>query len=149
MPAYSPQSAARLSTCHSDLQKVFGRVIETFDHSIECGERNKAEQDKAFAEKRSTTPWPGSKHNRRPSDAVDAMPWPYSWRDLEGKNGAFVQQKALLRCGMFIGYVLRVAEEMHAAGEISARIVSGVDWDGDWNVAEHSFVDVPHFQRAV
>ena len=149
MPHYSKQSEERLSTCHPDIQNVFHRVIETFDHSILCGERGKEEQNKAVADKRSTTPWPGSRHNRKPSYAVDAMPFPYSWRDLEGKNGSFVQQKALLRCGMFIGYVIRTAEEMFAAGEITAPLASGVDWDGDWNVAEHSFIDVPHFQRRV
>lgn len=155
MPKYSPQSEGRLSTCHADLQKVFRKVLETFDHTIECGERSQEEQHKAFLEHRSEIDWPDpslpgpGKHNRKPSDAVDAMPFPYSWPDIEGKGGQDVQKKALLACGIFIGYVIKTAEEMFAAGEISAMIDSGVDWDHDYNVKEHSFIDVPHFQRRV
>src|SRR5574341_727209 len=141
MPAYSPQSEGRLSTCHEDIQKVFRHVLaQGVDHSILCGSRDKAEQDKAVSEGRSKTPWPRSKHNGLPANAVDAMPYPYTWEDLDGKNGARMQLLAMTRVGMFIGYVLATADEMFSRGEITARIRSGVDWDGDWNVMEHGFI---------
>jgi peptidoglycan L-alanyl-D-glutamate endopeptidase CwlK len=119
------------------------------DHSIICGERTKTDQDKAVAGGYSKTPWPKSKHNQSPSSAVDAMPYPFSYDDLDGKNGTRVQFHALLRQGMFIGYVLAVADEMYVNHEISAKIRSGVDWDGDWNLAEHRFTDMPHFERSM
>jgi len=147
MPVYSQQSEGRLSTCHSDLQKVFRRVLEVFDHTIECGFRNKDAQDNAVLTGHSQTPWPTSKHNKIPSEAVDAMPWPYSYADLEGKNGKGVQLRALVRCGMFIGYVIATADEMYAKGEIEAPITTGVDWDNDKNVIEERFLDLPHYQR--
>jgi peptidoglycan L-alanyl-D-glutamate endopeptidase CwlK len=149
MPVYSPQSEGRLSTCHEDIKRVFHRVIETVDHTIICGTRNKEEQDKAVAEGRSKTPWPKSKHNGLPSNAVDAMPYPFSWADLDGKNGTHMQLLAIMKTGMFIGYVLATADEMYAKKEISAPIRSGVDWDGDWNIAEHKFIDMPHFERSI
>lgn len=149
MNRYSPQSEGRLSTCHPDIKKVFRKVLESFDHSIECGWRDEQAQNKAVADGRSKTPWPKSKHNSSPSDAVDAMPWPYSYADIEGRSGAAVQYRALIRCGMFIGTVLAVADELYARGEISAPLTSGVDWDNDRDIAETAFMDVPHFQRRV
>ena len=149
MPFYSQKSKERLSTCHSDLQKVFSRVIEVFDHTIECGFRGKEEQDEAVAGGFSKTPWPSSKHNKQPSEAVDAMPWPYTYADLEGKNGEAEKVRALIRCGMFIGYVLAVADDMFAQGEIETRLTTGVDWDNDFNIQEERFLDMPHFQRRV
>lgn len=147
MNVYSPQSAGRLSTCHEDLQKVFRRVLPQFDHTIECGRRGKEDQDKAVAEGRSKTPWPTGKHNSDPSEAVDAMPWPYSYDDLDGKNGTRRQTQALCRSYMFVGYVLATADEMFARGEISSPLRSGADWDGDKNIDDQTFNDLPHFER--
>jgi len=151
MNKYSPQSEGRISTCHPDIKKVFRKVLEKFDHAIECGWRGKEEQDKAVnsVPPRSKTPWPHSKHNASPSEAIDAMPYPYSYDDIEGRNGTAVQFRALIRCGMFIGYVLATADDMLERGEISATLTSGVDWDGDKNIAEEKFMDVPHFQRKI
>jgi len=153
MNTYSPQSEGKMSTCHEDIQKVFRAVLTVFDHTIECGERGRADQDKAVAEKRSKTPWPRSKHNVVPpktkSDAVDAMPYPYSWADLEGKNGTAQKLMAMCRCYMFIGYVLGVSDEMYKRKEITAPLRSGSDWDGDKNISEETFVDLPHFERRI
>jgi peptidoglycan L-alanyl-D-glutamate endopeptidase CwlK len=147
MNKYSYQSEARLKTCHVDLQKVLRKVLEHFDHAIECGHRGKEEQDKAFSEGRSKIPWPKGKHNSFPSNAVDAMPYPYSYADLDGTNGAKKQTQALCRSYMFMGYVLGVADEMYARGEIIAPIRSGADWDDDKNISEETFVDIPHYER--
>lgn len=147
MNKYSNQSEAQLNTCHEDLQKVFRRVLEIFDHTIERGHRPKELQDKAFMEGHSKTPWPKSKHNNFPSQAVDAMPYPYSYADLEGKNGPGEKFKAWCRSYMFMGYVVATADEMYLKGEISARIKSGADWDDDKDIAEERFIDMPHYER--
>lgn len=75
--SYSNMSKLRLSTCHSDIQLVFNRVIEVseVDVSIIVGHRNYAEQKRAFIIGNSQKDWPDSKHNREPSEAVDAAPY--------------------------------------------------------------------------
>jgi len=85
-------SKLRLATCHPDLR----RLIELVDKGIEegdlayaeideiavlCGYRGEAEQNKAVADGASETPWPRSKHNRVPSDAVDVAVFPVKWED--------------------------------------------------------------------
>ena len=42
---------------------------------IVCGHRNKEDQNKAFAEGKSKLKWPKGKHNKLPSQAVDAAPY--------------------------------------------------------------------------
>jgi len=86
------QSLSNLSTCHPDLQRLIKLVAAGIDEgdlsyagvsdiSVLCGYRGKAEQDKAVADGASETPWPRSKHNRLPSDAVDVVPFPIAWKD--------------------------------------------------------------------
>ena len=148
MNQYSKQSEAQLNTAHEDLQKVFRRVLERFDHTIERGHRPKELQDRAVAEGNSKTPWPKSKHNSFPSNAIDAMPYPYSYADLDGKNGTKQQFRAWCRSYMFMGYVLATADAMYLSGEIKSRIRSGADWDDDKNIAEETFIDIPHYELA-
>lgn len=85
-------SKVKLSTCHPELVRLIVMVSKGIDEgdldyagvgdiSVICGHREKAEQDKAVADGASETPWPRSKHNRIPSDAVDVVPFPIDWTD--------------------------------------------------------------------
>jgi peptidoglycan L-alanyl-D-glutamate endopeptidase CwlK len=87
-------SLYRLATCHPDLQRLIRAVangVEQGDLSyagvrditVLCGHRGEAEQDAAVARGASKTPWPRSKHNRSPSDAVDVAPYPLDWSDTK------------------------------------------------------------------
>jgi peptidoglycan L-alanyl-D-glutamate endopeptidase CwlK len=84
-------SRARLLTCHPDLIRFVsaladdvdaGLVPGVSDISVACGHRNKADQDREFAEGDSKLEWPKSKHNSLPSRAVDVWLYPVSWDDL-------------------------------------------------------------------
>jgi peptidoglycan L-alanyl-D-glutamate endopeptidase CwlK len=84
-------SRARLLTCHPDLIRFVsaladdvdaGLVPGVSDISVACGHRNKADQDREFAEGDSKLEWPKSKHNSLPSRAVDVWLYPVSWGDL-------------------------------------------------------------------
>lgn len=119
MPNFSEESKAKLATCHPYLRKLFEEVIKTQDCTIICGERNKADQDKAVAEGNSQTPYPTSKHNSSPSMAVDVAPYPIDWKDI----GRFQH---------FAGYVQAVADRMNIS----------VTWGGSWV----PFKDYPHWQ---
>jgi len=96
MPNYSLKSQAALATCHPDLIKVFNEVIKHFDCVILEGHRDEEAQNKAFNEGKSKLKWPHGKHNQKPSLAVDVVPFPIDWNDLN-------------RIRYFAGYVMGVA----------------------------------------
>jgi len=83
MPHFSKASQDKLDTCHPDLQRLMNEVIKERDCTIVCGYRDKAGQDVAYQDGAGLA-WPRSKHNRVPSEAVDVMPCPIDWHDLEG-----------------------------------------------------------------
>lgn len=133
MPKYSDTSKQRLAACHKDLQLIFGTVIPHFDNSILCGHRNEKEQNQAFDSGRSKVRWPNGKHNRVPSMAVDAAPYPIDWDDRE-------------RFYYFAGYVLGVADMLHGEGLISHRVRFGGDWDRDTQVKDNGWDDLVHYE---
>ncbi len=84
-------SKLKLATCHLDLVRLIGTVARGVDEgdlgyasitdvTVLCGYRGQTEQTKAVADGASETPWPKSKHNRVPSDAVDVAVYPVEWK---------------------------------------------------------------------
>ncbi len=140
MNEYSKSSADKLSTCHPDIQRVFLKVLEYFNHTILEGHRGQEAQHKAFEEGRSKLDWPKGNHNKTPSTAVDAMPYPFSFADLDGKNGTKRQVLAMCRQYLFIGFVLATAYMM------GVKMRSGADWDMDTDLSDQTFNDLPHFE---
>lgn len=119
MPSFSKRSLDNLKQCDPRLQKVAHEAIKTFDFVVTCGHRGKEAQNKAFAEKKSKLKWPDSKHNKTPSLAFDAAPYPIDWNDIK----RFDQMGAVMKA---------------AARSVGVKIT----WGGDWK----SFVDRPHFE---
>lgn len=83
------KSLSRLKECDKRLQKLILAVDEVFPVSVVCGHRGEEDQNRALAEKKSKLKFPDSKHNKRPSLAVDIVPDPerdgnktISWADL-------------------------------------------------------------------
>ena len=79
---YGKRSKQRLETCDPRLQEIMNEAIKVMDISILCGHRGEEEQDKAFDEGRSQLEFPKSKHNKSPSLAVDAAPYPIEWSNI-------------------------------------------------------------------
>lgn len=132
MPNFSSTSAKRLSTCDQRLQDLFNEVIKYYDCTILEGYRTKEEQNEYYRTGKSTLQYPESKHNKQPSKAVDVIPYHkeaphYRWEDKQGFS-------------LFAGFVLGIASQMNIP------IRWGGDWDGDKNIHEHSFIDMPHFE---
>lgn len=127
MPAFSDRSLSRLETCHPDLQRLFREVVKHFDCSVIQGHRSNEEQAEMLRTGRSQLGPGRSKHNREPSMAVDVAPWPIDWQDWN-------------RWYAFAGFVLGVASQM------GIEIRSGLDWDGDFDFHDQSFMDAPHFE---
>jgi len=127
MPKFGKRSLDNLNTCHPDLQRLFNEVIKYYDCSVLCGHRTKEEQDAAYHDGRSKVKWPNGKHNSMPSKAVDVAPYPIVWDDHR-------------RFYMFVGIVRGIAAMM------GIKIRCGADWDGDMEVKDQNFHDLPHFE---
>ena len=119
MPKFSKRSIDNLLTCDERLQKVMNEAIKRVDFSVICGHRSKEEQNRAFIEGKSQLQYPASRHNEKPSKAVDIVPYPIDWTNIK-------------RFKQLAGVIL---EEARKDG---VHIV----WGGNW----HSFKDYPHFE---
>jgi len=151
MPKFGLASRRALETCHFDIQRVFNKVIKTVDCSITEGHRNEETQTEMFVTGRSKVEWPKSKHNTKPSRAVDAIPWPVDWafeKELiwaatRGDKKAVQKiMHNIQRWARFNGFVLGVAEAM------GIKLISGADWDRDFDLTDQRFDDWPHYQLA-
>lgn len=127
MPKFSETSIERLATCHPDLQRLFHEVVKTFDCTVICGHRGEREQELAFLHGKSKARFGQSKHNTVPSRAVDVVPYPIDWQDIR-------------RFYLFAGYVLKTAETLNI------KVRWGGDWNGNLEVKDNNFNDLPHFE---
>jgi len=119
MPKFSEQSLSRLSTCHRDLQRLFKTVIKHRDCTILCGYRDITAQNSLYARRKTNLMYPKSKHNQIPALAVDVMPYPIIWDDMDGIRE-------------FAGFVQGVAATMGIK----------IKWGGKFN----GFFDGPHYE---
>ena len=92
----SKTSKQKLQTCHSDLIKLIEAVAETEKCAVICGFRGRYEQEKAYMAGKSKAKWGQSKHNLKPSHAVDVVPLPLDWNDIPAfeKLGEKIMAKA-------------------------------------------------------
>ena len=127
MPKFSAISRERLESCDPRLQAVFNEVVKYFDCAILEGHRGQALQDLYFRQMKSKIKWPNGEHNSIPSKAVDAMPFPVDWKDIN-------------RLCYFAGFIVGIADHM------GIKIRWGKDWDGDRDLNDQTFNDGPHFE---
>lgn len=130
MPKFGIRSKRNLYSCHPDLISLFEEVVKTRDCSVIKGFRGEEEQNEAFAMKRSSKKFPRSKHNKKPSLAVDVIPYPFKPSDWNDKGKFY----------LFVGYVKAVADSL------DIKIRCGADWDGDGGTKDQNFHDLPHFE---
>jgi peptidoglycan L-alanyl-D-glutamate endopeptidase CwlK len=123
---FGTSSLKRLWTCHTSLQTLMNKAIKKppFDFCIVCGHRGRREQKSCVSRGTSGLKYPQSKHNKKPSLAVDIAPYPIVWEN----EGQFIQLGK---------YVKKIAETM------------GIDvvWGGDWSQEKNGTNrDLPHFE---
>ena len=141
MPKFSAVSKRRLNTCHPAIQQVFRKVIQTMDCTILEGYRDQPRQDRLWKVGKSKKRFPGSRHNRIPSEAVDVAPyWPNEPHIRWPAPDAPGYAKILGQWYFFAGYVLATADSM----EIPMRW--GGDWDRDYYIHDNRFDDLCHFE---
>lgn len=129
---FSERSLLHLASCDPALRSVFNAVIEIADCTIIEGHRDEATQNEMVRTGKSQLRWPNSKHNSKPSRAVDVAPYfagvGIPWDDVRSFD-------------YFAGIVMGVA----------ATKGVGLRWGGDWNGNRRpgdasKFHDLPHFE---
>lgn len=127
MPKFSETSLERLASCDEKLQSVCREAINFRDFTISCGWRGRDDQEKAFAEGKSRLHFGQSKHNVKPSRAVDLVPYPIDWDDRE-------------RFILFAGFVLGIASSLRV------RLRWGGDWNRNGETKDEKLQDLVHFE---
>ena len=151
MGHYATNSMSLLETADKDLQILFKIVVVKFDNIITSAHRTSERQFELFQQGRTliggvwivtdqskvVTTVDGitklSKHNADPSEAVDAVPYPWNPNDTR-------------RIHLFAGYVIGVAEMLKQEGQMLYSLRWGGDWDGDTEVEDEIFKDLCHFE---
>jgi peptidoglycan L-alanyl-D-glutamate endopeptidase CwlK len=146
MPSYGDRSLKVRSELHPELVKPFDVLIKKFDHSLVCGYRNEKDQNEAFGNGFSKLRFPNGPHNKFPSIAVDAYPYPIT--DLNAKNQ---RERELYKQRMcyFAGWVMAIADMLYDEGKMKYRLKWGADWNGDTELKDHDFLDYPHFELII
>jgi len=127
MNNFSERSLKALNTAHPDLQKLFNEVIKVIDCTVIYGHRGKIEQEDMVAKGYSKLYYPDSKHNGKPSQAVDAVPYPIDWNNRE-------------RFVFFAGIVKGIASQLNI------NIRWGGDWDSNNDLHDQTWMDLPHYE---
>jgi len=148
MANFNDKSKKELYTCEEDLQDLFNIVVENYDCTILQGHRSVKEQQELYEKGASKVK--DSKHNHKPSKAVDVSPYPIpdnwgkvSWgliANKEDREEIKRQVKELHKFYHFAGYVKGVADTRNIP------ITCGADWDDDNSFIDQTFDDLIHFE---
>ena len=119
MYEFSSTSKAKLTTCDNKLQLICKELIKEHDFSIICGFRDEIKQIKAYESGKSFAKWGESKHNSKPSKAVDIIPYPCNWEDTKS---------------------------FQILGEAFLKVAKGLNIDVTWGAHFKNIKDYPHFE---
>lgn len=127
--SWSSKSQRVYNSLDPRLQYLCDELLKHMDVSLVYGHRTQRQQN-ALYPKNSKVQWPNSKHNRKPSLAVDMQPYPYPSTENDLRAGL----------GYMAGLCFRLAEESGFS----------IRWGGDWNrngdVTDNGFDDLFHIE---
>ena len=129
---FSKRSIDRLNTCHGDLIVLMAEALADeacpSDMTVLCGYRGEAEQTAAFETGASQLRYPQSRHNRRPSLAVDVAPYiggvSWDWADYHP----------------LADHIKATWKRLEASGRLSGAY--DLRWGGDFKTLK----DGPHWE---
>jgi peptidoglycan L-alanyl-D-glutamate endopeptidase CwlK len=127
MPNFSAESEAILCTCDCRLVEIMRTVIQFFDIKVLHGYRDEVSQNKAYASGNSKLKYPNSKHNTKPSLAIDIAPYPVNFNH---PNDFIYLAGHVMMTAHLLGYNIRW----------------GYDWNGNNSTADERFADMGHFE---
>lgn len=126
-------SVTRLMSCHPSLIRLVSKAAGEWNIQVAFGYRGEEDQNKAYAEGKSKLKYPESKHNQRPSRAVDIYP--------KNSNGEIDWDNIRLFYA-FGGYIMGLCAAM------DIDVTWGADWDCDWDFKDQRLADLGHFELA-
>jgi len=127
MPSFSNRSRIKLNEADPRLQKIMNEAIKIYDFTVLTAHRGKEEQNTAYENGYSKLRYPKSKHNKKPSLAVDIAPFPINYKNI--KSFYFLA-----------GIIKAIAYQMNIS------ITWGGDWDDDNDFTDNKFNDLVHFE---
>ena len=83
MPSFGKRSQEKLQDCDPRIQLVLQEAIKHYDFSVLEGYRTEEKQQEYFESGASKVQYPNSKHNLCPAMAVDVVPYPIDWDNLQ------------------------------------------------------------------
>ena len=125
---FSETSKRKLSECDEQLQRIAYVAIKGYGFTVVCGHRNKTDQNAAYTGGFSTKKFPNSKHNSKPSKAMDIIP------DAGGWNAG--RKQFILMIGMIKGIALN----------LGIKIRVGIDFNSDNDLQNDNFIDSAHVE---
>ncbi len=129
MRSWSKRSKKVYDTLDPRLQWLCDELLGYMNVSLTYGHRTE-EQQNALYPKFTQVRWPDSKHNTKPSLAVDLQPYPYPRNEND------------LRAAL--GYMAGLSFVLAGQGNFKIR------WGGDWNrngdVTDNGFDDLFHIE---
>lgn len=117
----------RLQVLMTRLRDEVADISLVYPHG---GHRDRDTQESLFASGASTLRYPDSKHNKKPSEAVDFQPYPYP-RSEPKLWGAL---------GYLAGRAFAIAQEE------GFKIRWGGDWNGNGDLTDQNFDDLFHIE---
>lgn len=127
---WSRRSKRVLDTLDPRLQVVMNELLEKMDVSLIFGYRDRETQNALYENGKSKLRFPDSKHNRKPSLAVDLQPYPVPTREVE--------------LWAALGYMAGLAKGIAERHGWTLRW--GGDWDSDGDLTDNNFDDLYHLE---
>jgi len=157
MAIFGKTSRARLVTLCPELRRVAYDAIRVIDFSVIETERCEIAQNRYVDTGVSTVRWPNSKHNvckgRLEPEAMDLWPYVPAFGALSGHPAqitdiAVESGRTPIEVRDFVYKAFaRLAGVVEACGIARGYEVRwGGDWDGDGNLIDQDFHDLPHFE---
>lgn len=160
MPRWGRSSNKVIDTCDPRLRYILDEHIKTVDSSAVWGYRGEDDQNEMFRTNVSKVKYPNSKHNVKPSLAIDIVPYHPRLGKLWGGSaqlrdivkefnvkGSHDKATAKALAWVWQMYSVQHGSMMACAEQIGQPLRGGMDWNRDGTVLiDQKFDDGAHFE---
>jgi peptidoglycan LD-endopeptidase CwlK len=149
MPDLDKRSIKLLGECHPILVEFVYAFVNRYPIRItEAARLDRKAQEEHFKAGRSKARFGESPHNYNPSLAVHLIPTHIEWSSVlsfmqnmkANKPISKFDSKTMFEWSLMIGVGLGISKER------GISVVSGVDWDGDWDLHDTKLDDWGHWE---
>ena len=139
---FSKASQKKLSECCAFIQEVakVALRISYLDFKINCAYRGKTAQNKAYDTKASKLKFPNSKHNKKPSQAIDIVIC------ISDRSETWQKVHYCAMYGIFKAAESLVKAEFPIFEKYN--LIGGANWDNDdIIISDQTFQDLGHYEQ--